>query len=38
MAGRDISQNKKKHIKSFVVVPEDSGRWLAAGGNRCKYM
>ena len=26
MAGRDINQNKKKHMKSLVVVPEDSGR------------
>ena len=26
MAGRDMSQKRKKHMKSFVVVPEDSGR------------
>ena len=31
MAGREMSQKRKKHIKSFVVVPEDAGRWLADG-------
>ena len=30
IAGRDISQKRKKHIKSRVVVPLDVGRWLAA--------
>jgi hypothetical protein len=29
MAGKEISQKRKKHIKSRVVVPEDAGRWLA---------
>ena len=29
MAGREINQNRKKHIKSLVVVPEDAGRWFA---------
>lgn len=29
MAGRDINQKRKKHIKSLVVVPDDSGRWFA---------
>ena len=31
MAGREMSQKRKKHIKSFVVVPEDAGKWLADG-------
>ena len=31
MAGREMSQKRKKAIKSFVVVPEDSGKWLADG-------
>ena len=26
MAGREMSQNRKKHMKSLVVVPEDAGR------------
>ena len=26
MAGRDINQKRKKHMKSLVVVPEDAGR------------
>jgi hypothetical protein len=26
MAGREINQNRKKHMKSLVVVPEDAGR------------
>ena len=30
IAGSEMSQNRKKHIKSFVVVPDDAGRWLAA--------
>jgi hypothetical protein len=29
MAGSDISQNKKKHMKSLVVVPDEAGRWFA---------
>lgn len=29
MAGSDMSQKRKKHIKSRVVVPEDAGRWFA---------
>ena len=31
IAGRDISQKRKKHIKSRVVVPDDAGRWFAEG-------
>lgn len=30
MAGREMSQNKKKHMKSRVVVPDDSGRRFAS--------
>ena len=26
MAGREMSQKRKKHRKSFVVVPEDAGK------------
>lgn len=26
IAGREINQNRKKHMKSFVVVPDDTGR------------
>jgi len=26
IAGREMSQKRKKHIKSLVVVPDDSGR------------
>jgi len=26
MAGREINQKRKKHMKSLVVVPEDAGR------------
>ena len=29
MAGREMSQNKKKHMKSRVVVPDDAGIWFA---------
>ena len=29
MAGSEMSQNRKKHMKSRVLVPEDSGIWLA---------
>jgi hypothetical protein len=29
MAGREINQKRKKHIKSLVVVPEEAGRWFA---------
>ena len=29
MAGREMSQNKKKHIQSRVVVPDDSGKRFA---------
>ena len=29
MAGREMSQKRKKHMKSRVVVPEEAGRWLA---------
>lgn len=29
IAGREMSQKRKKHMKSRVVVPEDAGRWLA---------
>lgn len=28
MAGREINQKRKKHMKSLVVVPDDAGRWL----------
>ena len=30
IAGSEISQNRKKHKKSRVLVPEDAGMWLAA--------
>lgn len=30
MAGSEMSQNMKKHMKSRVVVPEDAGKWFAA--------
>ena len=33
IAGSEMSQNKKKHIKSFVVVPDEAGRWLAVRTN-----
>ena len=26
-----MSQNRKKHIKSRVVVPDEAGRWFAEG-------
>ena len=29
IAGRDITQKRKKHIKSRVFVPEDAGKWFA---------
>lgn len=29
MAGREMSQNRKKHMKSRVFVPDDSGIELA---------
>lgn len=29
MAGREISQNKKKHMKSRVVIPEEAGMVFA---------
>lgn len=29
MAGKEMSQKRKKHMKSRVFVPEDSGKWLA---------
>lgn len=29
MAGSEISQKRKKHMKSFVSVPDDAGRWFA---------
>jgi len=29
MAGSEINQKRKKHMKSLVVVPDDSGRLLA---------
>jgi hypothetical protein len=29
IAGNEISQKRKKHIKSFVSVPDDAGRWFA---------
>lgn len=35
MAGSEINQKRKKHIKSRVVVPDDSGRWLAGCLNVC---
>jgi hypothetical protein len=31
MAGSEISQNRKKHMKSLVVVPDEAGRWFAGG-------
>ena len=31
IAGREMSQNRKKHIKSRVVVPDEAGRWFAEG-------
>jgi hypothetical protein len=30
IAGREINQNRKKHKKSLVVVPDEAGRWFAA--------
>ena len=33
--GREMSQKRKKHIKSRVVVPEDAGNELATGELRC---
>ena len=29
IAGSEMSQKMKKHMKSRVVVPEDAGRWFA---------
>lgn len=29
IAGREMSQKRKKHMKSFVSVPEDAGKWFA---------
>ena len=34
MAGREISQNRKKHIKSRVVMPADSGILFAASNSQ----
>lgn len=34
MAGREISQKRKKHIKSRVVMPADSGREFAASNGK----
>jgi hypothetical protein len=31
MAGREISQKRKKHIKSLVLVPDDAGMVFAVG-------
>lgn len=33
IAGSEINQKRKKHIKSRVVVPEDAGRWFTAKGH-----
>ena len=33
IAGRDITQKRKKHIKSRVFVPEDAGKWFAESQN-----
>jgi hypothetical protein len=29
MAGSEMSQKRKKHIKSRVVIPALAGRWFA---------
>lgn len=36
-AGKEISQNKKKHIKSRVLVPEEIGMVFAAPMNMEHY-
>lgn len=29
MAGSEINQKRKKHMKSRVVVPDEAGKWFA---------
>ena len=37
MAGSDISQKRKKHMKSLVFIPEEAGMLFADEQGKCRF-